>query len=182
MMQAQADEFEKYIKDNIKIPDDIDVSFLMLEREATAIEIGVTVSIVLVIILILGLSIWACVARKALETRYPNNCQHPNCPRSELHEMAAEIRYAETIINSAEVDDGKEVFQHYEGPVWFETTDDSQGVKLTKICDEGECVTKKVMKDKLKQMGMERDGASKLRLEPKVLDGETIMILKFYFR
>ena len=49
----QSDEFEKFIKDNIKIPDDIDVSFLMLEREATAIEIGVTVSIVLVILVIL---------------------------------------------------------------------------------------------------------------------------------
>lgn len=177
----QSDEIEKYIKDNIKIPDDIDMSFLLLEREATAVEIGVTVSIVLVFILILGLSIWACVSRRALETRYPKvckNCQCPYCPRSELHEMEAEIKFAETIINGAEIEDTNEVFQHYEGSVWFETIDDNQGVKITKICDEGECITKKVVRDKLQKMGIEL-AENRLRLEPKVLDGETVMILKF---
>ena len=93
--------------------------------------------------------------------------------------MEAEIKNAETIINAAEVDDGKDVFQHYDGPVWFETTDDSQGIKLTKICDEGECVTKRVVRDRLKKMGMGWDGESRLKFEPKVLDGETIMIMKF---
>ena len=175
----QPDEIEKFIKENIKIPDEIDVSFLLLEREATAMEIGITVSIVFILLLILGGSIWACVARNALETRYPKvcNCQCPYCPRNQLHDMEAEVEYAETIINATEVDDEKEVFQHFEGPVWFETTDESQGLKITKICDEGECVTKKMVRDKLKRMGFE-GAESRLRFVPKVLDGETIMILK----
>ena len=170
----QSDEIKEYIKDNINIPDEIDVSFLLLEREATAIEIGVTVSIVVAILLILGGSIWACVARNALETHFPNVC---NCPRSELYGMEAEVIHAETILNAAEVNDDKKVFEHFEGPVWFETTDESEGLKIIKICDEGECVTKKMLKDKLKKMEIE-DAEGRLRVVAKVLDGETIMILK----
>ena len=92
----QPDEIEKYIKETIKIPDEIDVSFLLLEREATAMEIGITVTIVLIFLLILVGSIWACVARNALETRYPKvcNCQCPYCPRKQLHDMEAEVEYA----------------------------------------------------------------------------------------
>ena len=170
----QSDEIKEYIKENINILDEIDVSFLLLEREATAIEIGVTISIVVAILLILGGSIWACVARNALETHFPNVC---NCPRSELYGMEAEVIHAETIINAAEVDDDKKVFEHFEGPVWFETTDESEGLKIIKICDEGECVTKKMLKDKLKKIGIEA-AEGKLHVVPKVLDGETIMILK----
>ena len=87
-----------------------------------------------------------------------------------------EIKHAQVVLNGPD-EDWCPVFDNFEGPVWFETTDESQGIKIMKICDEGECVTKKMLKDKLKKIGIEA-AEGKLHVVPKVLDGETIMILK----
>ena len=86
-----------------------------------------------------------------------------------------EIKHAQVVLNGPD-EDWCPVFDNFEGPVWFETTDDNQGRKIIKICDVASSVTKNVVENKLKKMGIEGDFT--YLVEPKVMSGETIMVLK----